>query len=786
MFRHNLVLIYRNYKRFKSTFLINLIGLSTGLACTLLIYLWVTDELYFDKFHHKGNRLFQVMENQHNSESIETTEETPSLLSEALAQELPEVEYALSTTDPAWYGKFNLSTDKDQVKANGQFAGKDFFNVFSYELVQGDKGLVLSDRNSIVISEALAGKLFNTKESAVGKTVEWQMLNRKNQSIVTGVYKNVPSNSSRQFEFILPFEFFPRSRMTWGSYDALTYVVLKPGTDVDAFNVKIGNFIKRKSEGSNITLFAQSYSEKYLYGRYENGELAGGRIEYVRLFSVIAIFILIIACINFMNLSTAKATRRIKEVGIKKAIGAGRRALIGQYLGESMIMTFLSLALGLIIVELFLPQFNQITGKQLALHFDLRLISSMVGIALFTGLIAGSYPALYLSGFNPSIVLKGKLNTSIGELWARKGLVIFQFVLSVIFIVSVLVVYKQIEFVQTKNLGYDKEHVVYFERDGRLVESLDPFLADVKNIPGVKNASSIRHSMMESYSYTTEVVWEGKNPDARTQFENVRVNYDMIETLGIQLAAGRAFSRDFASDTSAVILNEAAVQVMGLKDPLGQTLKLWDEEKRIIGIAKNFHFESLHENIKPFLFRLAPNETRTIMVKIESASEKEVLDKIQSLYHRYNPDAVFDYKFLSAAYQAQYVAEKRVAVLSRYFAGLAILISCLGLFGLASFTAERRIKEIGIRKVLGSSEWGIVYLLSSDFTKIVLASIVIALPVSYVITNYWLDGFAYKIELKVWYFVSAGIMALCIAWFTVGTQAVRVARINPVKSLRSE
>lgn len=786
MFVHNLLIIYRNFKRFKSSFSINLIGLSSGLACSLLIYLWVADELDFDKFHEKGDRLFQVMENQHNSESIETTEETPALLAEGLAQEMPEVEYALSTTNPAWHGKFNLSANDDQVKAAGQFAGKDFFNVFSYELVQGDKNLVLSDKNSIVISEALAKKLFNTVESAVGKTIEWQALNRKNQSIVTGVFKDVPLNSSQQFEFLLSFEFFPKSRMTWGSYDALTYVVLKPGTDVVAFNAKIGDFVKRKSDGSNITLFAQPYSERYLHGRYENGSLAGGRIEYVNLFSIIAIFILAIACINFMNLSTAKATRRIKEVGIKKAIGAARKTLIGQYLSESMIMSFLSLVLGLIIVELFLPEFNQITGKQLALHFDARLTISIFGIAFFTGLIAGSYPALYLSGFNPATVLKGKLNTSMGELWARKGLVVFQFVLSVIFIVSVLVVYKQIEFVQTKNLGYDKDHIVYFEKDGKLAESLDAFLADVKSIPGVQNASSIRHSMIESYSYTTEVDWEGKNPDSKTQFENVRVNYDMIETLGIQLAGGRTFSRDFASDTSAVILNEAAVQVMGLKNPVGLTMKLWGEEKRIIGVARNFHFESLHENIKPFLFRLAPGQTRTIMVKIEPESENEAIAKIKNLYEKYNPGSVFDYHYLSTAYKTQYVAETRVAALSRYFAGLAILISCLGLFGLASFTAERRIKEIGIRKILGSSELGIVYLLSRDFSKIVIAAIVIALPVSYAITSYWLGGFAFKIELKVWYFLSAGMIALFIAWVTVGTQTIRAARVNPVKSLRSE
>ncbi|MFM9838055.1 MAG: ABC transporter permease [Cyclobacteriaceae bacterium] len=786
MLHHNLLLIFRNFKRFKSTFFINLIGLSTGLACTLLIYLWVNDELNIDKFHEKDNQLFQVMQNEHNEESIETSEETPSLLAEALMQEMPEVEYAVSSTNAAWHGKFNLAVNNEQVKAIGQFASKDFFSVFSYELIQGDKNKVLLDKNAIVISEELAEKLFNTTENVIGKTIEWQAMNQKNHSIISGVFRNISPNSSKQFDFVLSFDFFPRARMTWGSYDAITYVVLKAGVDVDEFNAKIKNLVKSKSEGSNVTLFAQSYSEKYLHGPYENGKQSGGRIEYVKLFSIIAIFILAIACINFMNLSTAKASRRIKEVGIKKAIGAGRKTLISQYLGESMTMAFVSLIIGLIIVQVFLPQFNLITGKQLALDFDRGLILSALGITLFTGLIAGSYPALYLSGFNPAIVLKGKLNSSIGELWARKGLVVFQFALSVIFIVSVVVVYKQIEFAQTKNLGYDKEHILYFEKDGKLIESLDAFLGEVKNIRGVKNASSIRHSMVESYSYTTEISWEGKNPDAKIPFENVRVNYDMIETLGIQLASGRAFSRDFASDTSAIILNEAAIQVMGIKDPVGKTMKLWDEEKRIIGVAKNFHFESLHENIKPFLFRLAPSETRTIMVKLESANEKEVLEKIQSLYQKYNPNAVFDYNFLSTAYQAQYIAEKRVATLSQYFAGLAILISCLGLFGLAAFTAERRIKEIGIRKILGSSEFGIVYLLSNDFTKIVLAAIAIALPVSYFIAAQWLGSFAFKIELQWWYFIGAGFLALMIAWLTVGSQALKAARANPVKSLRSE
>jgi putative ABC transport system permease protein len=786
MLQHNLLLIFRDFKRFKSTFFINLIGLSTGLACTLLIYLWVNDELNVDKFHDKDQQLFQVMQNEQNADAIETSEDTPSLLAEALAQEVPEVDYAVSSTEASWHGKFNLVANNDQLRAAGEFVSKNFFKVFSYVLIQGHENTVLADKNSMVISEALAKNLFHSTENAIGKTVEWQAMNQKNLSIISGVFRDVPSNSSKQFDFVLSMDFLPRDRMSWGSYDAVTYVVLKKDAHVDEFNTKIENFVKRKSEGSNVTLFAQSYSQKYLHGHYENGAVVGGRIEYVKLFSVIAIFIITIACINFMNLSTAKASRRIKEVGIKKAIGAGRKTLIGQYLGESIMMTFLSSMVAIIVVELLLPQFNLITGKQLTLVFNQELILSFMLIILFTGVMAGSYPALYLSGFNSAIVLKGKLQTSMGELLARKGLVVFQFSLSVIFIVSVVVIYKQIEFVQTKNLGYDKDHIIYFEKDGRLVESLDAFLAEVRNIPGVQNASSIRHSMLGRYSYTTEVDWEGKAPDSKIPFENVRVNYDMIETLGITMADGRPFSRDFVSDSSAVVLNETAVKTMGIKNPVGKTMKLWDENKKIIGVVKDFHFESLHENIKPFLFRLAPNETRTIMVKLKNDNDKETLGQLENLYHKYNSSSTFDYLFLSSSYQVQYVAEKRVSILSRYFAGLAIIISCLGLFGLVAFTAERRIKEIGIRKILGSSVFGIVYLLSSDFTKTIIAAILIALPISYFIANYWLDSFAFKIELKVWYFVGAGFTALFIAWVTLGSQAIKAAKANPVKNLRSE
>ena len=783
MFRHNLLLIYRNFKRFRSTFFINLIGLSTGLACALLIYLWVNDELQIDKFHEKDSRLFMVMSNHKNVDNIVTFPNTPGLLAPALLQEIPGIDYAVSTS--GWIGKFTLSHDNSHVKAFGQFASKDYFNVFSYKLLQGDK--VLEDQNSIVISEGLAKKLFNTSENVVGKTIEWETQGVRKSVTVTGIFEDIPSNSSEQFEFLLSFELYEKELETypfWSNNYAMTYLILKEGTNADALNSKISGFLKSKQEDSNITLFLIRYSDKYLHSNYENGVQSGGRIAYVKLFSIIAVFILFIACINFMNLSTAKAAGRIKEVGIKKAVGAHRRTLIFQYLGESMIMTFLSLLLAVLMVDVFLSQFNLITGKNLTLNFNLNLILMSLGIVLVTGIVSGSYPALYLSGFSPAMVLKGKLNSNLGDLWARKGLVVFQFTLSIILIVAVMVVYEQIEFVQNKNLGYTKDHIIYFEKEGRVTSGGETFVSAVKQIPGVVNAAFTDYKIGNG-GWTYGISWEG-NEDYNIQYHELSVGYDAIDILGIEMLEGRTFSRDFPSDSTGIIFNEAAIHAMELKDPIGKAVQHYAGQRKIVGVIKNFHFESLYNEVKPLFFKFDPSNTSSVMIKLEAGKEKETIAKLQSFYKQYNSGFSFDYKFMDEDYQALYSSEQRVAILSKYFAALAILISCLGLFGLAAFTAERRMKEIGIRKVLGSSNVGIIYLLSGDFTKMVSTAICIALPISYFITRHWLDSFAFKIELKWWYFIGAGLTALVIAWLTVGSQAIKAARINPTKCLRNE
>ncbi|MFZ0454163.1 MAG: ABC transporter permease [Ignavibacteriaceae bacterium] len=791
MLKHNLLIIFRNFRKNKSTFLINLIGLSTGLACALLIYLWVNDELHVDKFNKNDSRLFQVMENAKLADRITTQPYTPDLMAETMAKEIPEIKYAAAVTPSSWFS-FTLSADEINFKAEGQFAGKDFFNIFSFGLLQGNPNQVLTGNNSVVISKELAMKLFKTTKNVVGKTIKWQVLNFSDKAVVTGICNDVPNNSTMQFQFVLSYQAWKDlsnkmgRTINWDNHAPYTYVLLKKGTNPDQFNKKIAGYLKSKFSNSNVTLFARHYSDGYLYGKYDNGIQSGGRIEYVKLFSVIALFIILIACINFMNLFTAKASTRMKEVGIKKAMGAERKSLIIQYLSESLIISLISLFLALLFVELLLPQFNNITGKQLSLNFNSGIILTFLSIVVLTGLISGSYPALYISGFKPVSTLKGKFNMPGGELWLRKVLVVFQFSLSIIFIAAVLVVYKQIDFIQTKNLGYDRNNVISFDKEGNAAKNQGTFLSELKKIPGVVDAASANTNLMGSFGNTIGLNWQGKNPKEIIRFESMQVSYNLIKTLDINIKEGRSFSKKFGSDSTAIIFNETAIKTMGLKNPIGKIINLWGVNRQIIGVTKNFNFESLHETIKPLFFILEPDRTMKIMVKLKAGEDRETINNIKNFYSKFNPGYVFDYKFLDKDYQALYESEERVSVLSKYFAGLAIMISCLGLLGLAAFTAQRRIKEIGIRKVLGSSEFGIIYLLSKDFSKLVLISILIALPLSYLLIKNWLDSFAYRISLSPWYFLSAGIITLLIAWLTVGTQAFKAARSNPSQCLRDE
>lgn len=786
MINHSLLLIYRNFIRNQGYFLINLVGLATGLACTLLIYLWVRDELRMDKFYALDERLYEVMEHQRYADHVMTTTSTPGILAETLKEEFPEVAYAATTT---WIEPYTLSVGDHNVKAEGYHVGEDFFNILSYTLIAGQPEQVLKEKRAIVISRDLATKIFGEYEpGVVGKSV---VLQHDQSFIVSGVFENLPKSSSLQFDFVLTFDYYKDDNswvLEWGNNGPSTLLVLHEGTDATAFSDKIKDFLKSKDEDSNITLFLQKYSDRYLYGRYENGVLVGGRIEYVRLFSIIAIFILIIACINFMNLSTARASRKAKEVGIKKSVGAARTSIVMQYMTESLLMSLVSAVLALVLVWLLLPQFNLVTEKKINLSvFDFELIQWGLGIIFFTGFLAGSYPAIYISRFKPAAVLKGEMRGTWGELWARKGLVIFQFALSVILIVSVLVVYNQIAYVQTQNLGYEKERLIQFPLEGASSTNRETFLKEVRRIPGVVNASTVGHSLIGRNNNTAGLNWEGKNPEDEILFENISSNYGLIETLGVELLQGRSFSEEFGADSSKIIFNEAAIRVMNLEDPIGKTIRLWDRyDMEIIGVVKDFHFQSLHEQVNPLFFRLRPTNTWNIMIRLEAGREKETLAALDDFYKDFNPGFTLDYQFQDQEYAKLYAAEQRVASLSFSFATMAILISCLGLFGLAAFTAERRVKEIGIRKVMGSSATNIVLLLSADFTKMVMISIAVGLPISYWLLAQWLSRFAFHIDLSAIYFVAAGAIALFTAWLTVASQAIKAANINPARCLRDQ
>ncbi|WP_057940107.1 ABC transporter permease [Algoriphagus resistens] len=788
MFRHNLLLIFRSFKRDKSTFFINLIGLSTGLACALLIFLWVSDELGFDQFHEKDKRLYQVMVNRQSGNGVQTENFTPAFLAEALAEEIPEVEMAVTTASIQGFEDIKLSIAYEDVvlKEKGRFVGKDFFNMFSYELIQGNTGQILADKNSIALSETLAVKLFKSAENAIGKVVTLKV--KEEGYVVSGVFKDIPSNSSQNFDFLISWDAYKGYlQPQWYEWDELlyrTYVLLSEGSDPELLNEKIAGFIKSKYKNSPDELFIRPYSSGYLHGKYENGVQAGGRIEYVKLFSILAVFILVIASINFMNLSTAKAFSRAKEVGIKKSMGAGRKTMILQYLTESLVLTLFALVLSIAVVQLLLPQFNLLTGKNLSLVFDLKMFIAISVVVAFTGLLAGSYPAFYLSGFNPALVLKGKLKTEKSEVSVRKGLVVFQFALSVLFIVSVVVVYKQIDLIQTKNLGYNKDNVIYFDSEGFKGGQDLAFISELRNIPGVSHASGTSEIIVDPGAIMTGVSWPGKNPEEEFVFHGAGVMEGMIELLGIEIKEGRSFSYDFQSENDQLIINETALELMGLNNPIGQVIDFYGNAE-IVGIAKNFHFQSFYEEVKPYVFLLERGAMQ-FMVKLEAGNEQESLSKIEGLYRKFNPEYNFNYKYLDQDYQALYASEHRVAALSRYFAGIAIIISCMGLFGLATFTAERRIKEIGIRKVLGSSEWKILTLLTRDFAKMVLISVVVAIPISYYVTKSWLDGFAFKIELEWWFFIGAGALTMLIALLTVSFQSIKAALMNPVKSLKSE
>jgi predicted permease len=786
MFRINLKIAWRNLIKDRQFTLLNILGLSAGIACALLIFLWVNDELSYDKLFANDNRLYKLFEQRINSAGdVAYSEESSGRLSDAVKISTPEVEYAAAVAPPGWFPQNTLSANNKNIKANGQYAEKDYFNIFSFPLLDGDRNKVLENNNSIVLSDELAMKLFGTVNNIIGRPVDF---NHDTTFFVSGVFKKMPANSSQQFDFVLSFDYFRMIKpwvTDWYSTGPLNYVLLKPGADVNAFKRNVAGVIRKNREDTSTNVFPMKFSEVYLHNNYNGNVQNGGRIEYVKLFSLLAVFILVIACINFMNLSTAKAARRFKEVGIKKVVGAGRRQLIFQFLTESFLLTALAMLLSIVIALLLLPAFNQITGKGISLHFTWQMMAAIIGITVITGFTAGSYPALYVSKFNPLSVLKGKLHTSAAELLSRKGLVVFQFTLSTVLIVAVFIIYQQIQFIQNEDPGYNKNNVLRISAEGTLGTKQDVFIEELKNIAGVRNASATNHRMV-GHNYATDGLnWPGKPANDNTYFEGFETDYGFVETMGMHIKEGRSFSKSFGADSSAMILNEAAVHAMHLKDPVGKTVVYARKHMQVIGVVKDFHFESMHSEIKPSFLMLVPN-CGTIIASINSNNQQATITAIRHLYESFNPGFPFTFNFLDEAYQKQYESETRVSALSKYFAGLAIIISCLGLFGLAAFTAQKRTKEIGIRKVIGASAGSIAAMLSKDFLILIGISLLVALPASWWLMNSWLQSFAYRISITPYVFLIAGVSVILITLITISFQAIKAALANPVKSLRTE
>ncbi len=782
MFRHNLIITFRNFRRQKATFLINLLGLTVGISSALFIFMWIQYEISVDSFHKNDSRLFNVMGHFRQSDEISTWNGTSGLLAEALETEIPEISTAISATDPSWAMSFNLESDDKKLKAVGKYVDPPYFDFFSYPLIEGVSSQVLQTPNSIVISSDLADKLF-PEGPAVGQSVTWKILQQTGIAQVTGIFEPIPTNSTDQFDFVLPFQQYAQSMGAhWQSPNSVTYVLLQDGSQLSEVNNKIRHFMDTKVEDSQVELFLAKYSNDYLHGTYEGGRLVGGRIENVRLFAFVALFLLAIACVNFINLSTAKAIWRGKEIGIKKTLGAGRGSLIIQYLSESTLLTLMSSLMAVILLFLILPYLNYLLGTNLSLTFSFGFVSGLIGFSLLVGVLAGMYPAFFLSHPSPINVLKAKIRKQSTESMIRKGLVVFQFALSIIFMLAVLVIFRQMQYISEKDLGYDKENLVLFENNGKVSQSLNEFLNQARAVPGVLGASAMTNSIFHPPGGSLE--WgDGQEYSG---FSRYLVYYDFIETMGLELAAGRAFDPQIKSEVE-IVINESAVSILGFEEPLGEKVKFWNYDARIVGILKDFHANSLHTEVGPMFFHLMPTQYLTSSIlRIEGSNIKETLERLDDLHQSFNAGQPLDARFLDQGMQALYEAENRMETLSQIFAGMAIFISALGLFGLATFTAEQRTKEVGIRKVLGSGIFSIISLIAIGFTKLVMISLIIALPIGFLLARDWLAGFAYHIDVQWWFFAAVAIGCLLLTWMSVGWQTIKLALVNPIHCLRDE
>ncbi len=802
MLKNYFTIAVRNLLRNKAFSLINISGLVLGMTCSLLIFLWVWDEQNVDAYHANSANLFGIHYDIYSHDFGKSDYNTPGPLARELKLKIPEIQYAtgLYMLDKSPY----FRKGNENIKVKGAYAGVDFFSMFSYKLLQGSSRTALSDFSDIAISRNMAQNFFGSSEAAFGKSVSLER--SQNNFInfrVNAVFENLPANSSQKFDFLINWQFLLDSvkndvgltSLFYYEVPLQTYVMLKPGTDPAAVNMKIKDFLTPYKPTDKaqfrVALGMTRFDKMYLYNHFENGKPSGGRIEYVDIFTIVAIFILLIACINFMNLTTARSVKRAKEVGIRKTVGAVRSKLIIQFLCEAILLSFLSAVVSLFLVRLTLPAFNELTGKQLslsALHsFFWWMILLLV---LITGILSGSYPALFLSSLNPIKVFKGSIKFSWSALWFRKGLVIFQFSISILLIIGAIVVSRQVNYVQAQDLGYNRENLIYIPIEGELGRKFDVFKQELYRLPGIKSLTH-RYYLFSNIQEdnTPDISWPGKDPKRNDVVNVDGVGYEFVKTMGLGLIQGRDFSKDFPTDTTNFIINEKALRMIGYKNPIGKSLTLDGRRGKIIGLIKDFNFGSLQYPISPlvlYMSDVANGDAQFALIRSQPGQMKEAIASLQQVHRQLDPRHPFTYQFCDQEYQRLYRNEQLIGKLSDGFALLAIVISCLGLLGLAMFTAEQRTKEIGIRKVLGASAGNIVVMLSKDILKLVIISALLASPFALLTMNQWLQHFAYRISISAWLFIGAGFFALFIALSTISFQALKAALANPVKSLKTE
>jgi len=767
---------------------INIAGLAAGLACSILILLWVVDEASCDTFHKDHSRIFQIMGSHSFPAGTTTYDNTPGPLAPAL-KELPEVEESCRLTSLG--GRVLFNYEDKSIYQEGIYAESSVFNLFTIPILDGDHLNPVRDNNSIAISQKLAGNYFKGQD-AIGKIVR---LNNSLDAKVTAVFRDLPENSTLRFEFILPYTVYAKKdpyNQEWGAWTGgSSYVKLQTGARTETVNKKINDtFTKPKiwpRWDSNVELFLFPLADWRLHNNFKDGKQEGGRITYVKGFSIVAIFILLIACVNFMNLSTARSISRSREVGVRKVVGAGRLSIVRQFIGESILISFISLFFGLLIVHLLQPYFNELTGRKIIIDYTNPIIyGSLVAITLLTGIVAGSYPAFFLSSLQAMQVLKGKFSDLRGA-GVRKALVVFQFSLSVILIICAIVVHQQLDYMRNKNLGFDKKNTFYIMSTGRIRKTAESFRREALQNPLILSVAQADANPMEIVDgmVLDDYAWPGKTKADNIIFKYLQCDSYFLTALGFTLLEGRNFSPEIASDSNAYIINQEAARKMKLSDPVGQQL-IAPRKGQIVGIVKDFHSTGLQMPIEPVIISMMPENARRIFIHYEPGHAEDALNYIQGIYKKFEPAFPMEYKFMDETFGSQYQDEIMTGKLSTGFTLMAIAISSLGLFGLASFTAERRAKEISLRKVLGATVGQMISLLCRDYVLLVGIALMIGLPMAWWGAQKFLDTYQFHTTLSVSLFVMTALSVLLMALLTVSYQSAKAAMANPADGLSYE